>query len=352
MRTHDVLERCLNQGFALAGVGSLEPSIYGDRYCSWIDAGRHGSMSYLSRNVESRLHPSTAMAGARCAVIVADIYAGRAGPRAQIECRSGRVARYAQGSDYHKVIKKRLHTICDELRDEYPHHEHRAFVDTAPVLERELAQRAGLGWIGKHTLLINPVHGSRFFLGGFFTTLDLVPAQPEKQITDHCGSCTRCIDACPTDAISPYSVDASRCISYLTIERRDRIPKELSRSLSGWIFGCDICMDVCPHNSTNGLGRHQLWSSDAYAPRRAALDCAEVLQWTEEDRLGAVAGSAMTRANLGMLKRNAMLNLAADASTNSTTLREELRRISGSEREPDLARTTARDILAELSEID
>jgi epoxyqueuosine reductase len=234
--------------------------------------------------------------------VVADLVRARDQPPAEPEPGTGRVARYAQGRDYHTVIKKRLHKLCDELRERHPDDQFRAFVDTAPVMERDLALRAGLGWIGKHTLLINPRVGSHLLLGGVLTTLPFERPAPEP---DHCGACTRCIDACPTSAITPYSVDARRCISYLTIEHRSEIDPDLANKTDDWIFGCDICQDVCPHNSPRPKGVDVGEPNPAYEPQRERFDLLEVLGWTEDDRRRAVQGSSMKRAKLEMFKRNA-----------------------------------------------
>ncbi len=214
-------------------------------------------------------------------------------------------------------MKKRLHELCDALAAEYPGAGFRAFVDTAPVMERELSLRAGLGWIGKHTLLIHPRLGSYMLLGGVMTTLKISDAAAKVE-PDHCGTCTRCIDACPTQAITPYSVDARRCISYLTIERRGEIEESLQSQMGEWIFGCDVCQEVCPHNSVRPAGIEVGAAHEAYAPAREMLDAIAVLRWTEEDRRRELAGTAMTRAKLEMLKRNALIvvgNAAVDAET-------------------------------------
>ncbi|MFM9957399.1 MAG: tRNA epoxyqueuosine(34) reductase QueG [Phycisphaerales bacterium] len=340
-----IIERCRNLGFAEAGVCSAEPIAQdrADAYRAWIAAGKHGEMHYLAQNLDKRLDPGALMpaGGARSVIMVADQYHARAittrikqrapsvsewdelgtaqedthsltlGARgAPAESNTtGRIARYAHGDDYHDVIKTRLHALCDQLRTEHPTHDFRAFVDTAPVHERELAVRAGLGWIGKNTLLINPRKGSWLFLGGVLTTLEL--AHPSPPLAggepDHCGTCTRCIDACPTKAITPYSVDATRCISYLTIERRSETPppKELAAGFGEWLYGCDICQEVCPHNSPRPEGMEVGEMNPAYTPRRTSFDLLEVLGWTEEDRRRALKGSAMKRAKLEMWKRNA-----------------------------------------------
>jgi epoxyqueuosine reductase len=310
-------------------------------------------MEYLARNAEVRKRPELLLPGAKSVIVVGDLYrarevvgrAGVASAATEEERRThtpapslgegesdardevqvlGRIARYAQGRDYHKVMKKRLHELCDALAAEHPGAGFRAFVDTAPVMERELALKAGLGWIGKHTLLIHPRLGSYMLLGGVMTTLEISDAAAKVE-PDHCGTCTRCIDACPTEAITAYSVDARRCISYLTIERRGEIDESLQAKMGEWIFGCDVCQEVCPHNSVRpagsdvgvvgvGVGA----AHEAYAPARETLDAIAVLRWTEEDRRRELAGTAMTRAKLEMLKRNALIvvgNAVVDMET-------------------------------------
>jgi len=312
--TADILDRCERGGFALARVASLESSDHVDELRAWLDAGRHGEMGYLERNADIRENPALLLDGARCAIMVADQYGVRGedgsdsstGPETQTGgAARGRIARYARGDDYHTVMKKRLHALCDVLRQEHPGEKFRVFVDTAPVQERELALRAGLGWIGKHTLLIHPRLGSWLLLGGIMTTLGLDATKPAERVDDHCGSCTRCIDACPTGCITPWSVDASRCVSYLTIEHRTPIDPRLHGEMGDWIFGCDVCQEVCPHNSprAEGVGH----AHGAYAPRRESFDLLEVLGWTDEDRRSAFTKSSMKRASLEMMKRNAWI---------------------------------------------
>lgn len=296
-------------GFALAGVCGLEPSAYWSQFESWIAAGKHGSMAYLGEQAEQRLDPARLLAGARSAIVVADVYATRAdGPDEPLGEREGRVARYARGKDYHQTMKRRLHALADRLRDQIPGSEFRTFVDIVPVNERELAVRAGLGWVGKHTLVIHPRMGSWFLLGGLLTTLELERPASQGVVTDHCGTCTRCIDACPTGAIEAYSVDARRCISYLTIEHRGEIEAGLAERLGGWFYGCDVCQEVCPHNSARGvetLPGEATRVHEAYAPQRDRVDLVEVLGWDEEGKRRALAGTGVKRATLEMLKRNA-----------------------------------------------
>lgn len=311
IRESDIQAACRSLGFALSGVCAVGPSGRSSEFHAWLEAGKHGTMEYLARNTHIRNDPGSLLAGARSAIMVADLYRARtANDRAEKSGNgapptSGRIARYAQGRDYHKVMKKRLHDLCDSLRAQHPTAEFRAFVDTAPLMEREIAFLAGLGWIGKHTLLIHPRIGSYFFLGGILTTLEIPPVT--APLTDHCGTCTRCIDACPTNAITPYSVDASRCISYLTIENRGPIDERFHDAIGNWLYGCDICQDVCPHNSPRPSDADVGERNPEYAPRRDSFDVLEVLNWTAEDRTTALAGSAMTRATLEMFKRNAVV---------------------------------------------
>ncbi len=304
------MERCERLGFALSGVCDAAPVARHAEFRAWLAEGKHGSMDYLARNTDARVDPGRVLPGARSVIMVADVYRLR-GTREEAATEDalangrGTIATYARGRDYHKVIKKRLHLLCDELRGRFPTAGFRAFVDTAPVMERDLAQRAGLGWIGKHTLLIHPAIGSCFLLGGVLTTLEIKSSA--APVPDHCGTCTRCIDACPTQAITPHSIDAGRCISYLTIENRGVIDDRFHSAIGNWLYGCDICQDVCPHNSVRPPGADTGRMNPEYAPRRDSFDLLDVLGWTEDDRRREFAGTALTRATLAMMKRNAVI---------------------------------------------
>ncbi|MCL4220759.1 MAG: tRNA epoxyqueuosine(34) reductase QueG [Phycisphaerales bacterium] len=317
VRAQEVLERCRALGFAAAGVCAAEPSGYSDQFRAWVSRGEHGTMAYMDKHADVRLDVRLLLDGAQSVVMVADQYGLRGDVADERRPGVGRVARYARGEDYHKVIKRRLHALCDELAAEHAGERFRVFVDTAPVLERELAARCGIGWQGKHTLTINPVLGSYLLLGGFVTTMKL-EAPPEQEASkDHCGTCTRCIDACPTQAIRPYSVNATRCISYLTIEHRGEIEPEFRQAMGDWIFGCDVCQEVCPHNSARDEQRGRVHPT--YAPRRVGFDLLEVLNWSEDDRRAAFKGSALKRAKLEMMKRNAAIaagNVGGEAAHN------------------------------------
>lgn len=227
-------------GFEACGIALPAPSARGAELDRWLAAGYAGTMRYLNRQARSRKEPQRIEQTARSVVVVLDNYyydSSPAGPK---------VARYARGEDYHRIMDRRLGALSTRLLAAGACLA-RPFADAGPVPERELAERAGLGWIGKNSMLIRPGAGSWFLIGSVFTDLELAPDPPIA--TDHCGTCTRCLDACPTGAfVGPRVLDATRCISYLTIEQRGAIPVELAERLDGWVFGCDVCNDVCPWN--------------------------------------------------------------------------------------------------------
>ncbi len=309
--TRDILARAKALGFALAGVSEAKPSEHAEHIRAWLAAGKHGEMDYIADQLAQRLDPNSMLPGVRSIIAVGDLYLqrGQGASRETIPPDHGRVARYARGKDYHRTIKKRLHALCDALREEHSPHEFRACVDIEPTLEREHAERAGVGWVGKHTLLIHPEHGSYFLLGLILTTLPLESPPEQRRFPDHCGGCTRCIDACPTDAIAPTdqprSVDASRCISYLTLETRGAVPAEFHAPLGDMLAGCDICQEVCPHNSPNRTTDAPI--DEGYAPRFASLPLLEMLDWAPADRAQRLSGMALKRATMTMWKRNAII---------------------------------------------
>ena len=346
--TGHVLELCRSLGFGSAGVARARVIDYGDELVEWLEEGKQGEMAWLGNHRELRIDPGEMLAGCRSVVVVADWYAaGGENEGGENSEREGRIARYARGDDYHLTMKKRLIALCVLLRKNYPEESFRAAVDTAPVMEREHGARAGLGFVGKNTLLIEPGVGSYFFLGEILTTMELV--ESGEVVTDHCGSCTRCIDACPTDAITPYSVDARRCISYLTIEHRSLIDEKYHEAMGDWIFGCDICQEVCPHNGGGGSGGVDGFDNGIlnveYTPRRAGFDLLEVLGWDEEERRAAFSKSAMKRAKLWMMKRNALIaagNYLRDHD--DVVLRERISELAGDDGEEEIVRETARRV--------
>jgi epoxyqueuosine reductase len=288
-------------GFDLIGIAPAEPSHYRTYLRQWLDRGQAGSMEYLHKRFEERTDPGTYVPGARSVVCVAMNYHVPLAEAAQDDSHA-RVARYALGDDYHELIKERLHRLADRIRELAPEAQTRAAVDTAPVMEKELAARAGIGWLGKNTCIINEEIGSWVFLGEIITTLPLPADEPA---VDRCGTCTRCIEACPTQAITgPYQLDASKCISYLTIEHRTPLEAGAGRELANWIYGCDICQDVCPWNK-----RAPDSGEAAFVPRFASgkVDLRELLGWSDEQYRSRLRGSAMKHVKLPILQHNARL---------------------------------------------
>jgi epoxyqueuosine reductase len=302
--------QALGLGFDLAGIASLGPVGSAPEFERWLAQDHHGDMGYLERSAALRRDTTLPEPGMRSALVVALDYGGRE--------PSGPVARYARGDDYHRVMWDRLDELLawareERARDALPLRG-RAYVDTGPILERDLARRAGLGWFGKNTMLINPRTGSFFFIGALFLDAMLVPDEPFAE--DHCGTCTRCLDACPTGAFTaPRVLDARRCISYLTIELRGEIPAEMHAAVGDHLYGCDVCQDVCPWNVRFARDLHE----PAFAARPAlgghsARTLAEsVHSMTAETYATTFRGSAMKRAKLEGLRRNAAVVLANEA---------------------------------------
>jgi epoxyqueuosine reductase len=297
-----VKRRARELGFELVGIAPAGPSRYREYLRRWLDEGQGGTMEYLGKRFDERTNPGAYLPGVASVICVAMNYYVRLDEPAEGEVR-GRVARYALGVDYHEIIKDRLHELADWLR-ETAGGLTKSAVDTAPVMEKELAARAGVGWQGKNTCTINERVGSWLLLGEILTTLPLPHDEPA---TDRCGTCRRCLDACPTGALTgPYQLDARKCISYLTIEHRGEIEPELAGQMGDWLYGCDICQDVCPWNSK------ALESLDpALRPRFASgtLGAREVAGWTEEEYRLALRHSAMKRVKLPQLQRNARIVL-------------------------------------------
>ncbi len=235
-----------NEGFIACGVAPAVDATGFTQLCEWIDAGYAGEMQYFTDRRDAYRHPSSVLAGTKSILALAYPYTAAAEP--VVPVGTGRVARYAHsGTDYHDIIHPKLKRLCRLIQELAPEAQSRGVVDTAPLMEREIAQVAGLGWRGKNTLLLNKHFGSYFFLACVLTTLELPCDQPHE--TSHCGTCTACLDACPTNAFPTAGVlDATRCISYLTIEHHAPIDESLRAGIGDWVFGCDICQEVCPWN--------------------------------------------------------------------------------------------------------
>ncbi len=302
----EIKARARRLGFELCGVAPVRTSDRAAYLRRWVAEGRHGEMAWLADTVELRLDPGQLLPGARSIICCAMNYHVplQAVPEAE-RPGHGRVARYALGRDYHKHLKKRLHNLADWLRELGL--ETRTTVDSAPIMEKELHQLAGVGWVGKNTCLINPQIGSWLLLGEILTTAELPFDEPVTgpDGTGHCGTCTRCIDACPTDAITgPHQLDATRCISYLTIEHRGQIDAKLRPLMGDWLYGCDICQDVCPFNAKAPAA-----TEPDLQPRlpTGTLKLSDVLRWDRTAYRSAREGMAMNRVKLPVLQRNARI---------------------------------------------
>jgi len=283
-------------GFSACAITSLEPLPHNEELDRWLASGKAGNMRYLHRQAKKRKNPQVVDKTARRAIVVLDSYYYESIE----ETTRPKVARYARGTDYHTVTRRRLELLADFLRHNGAQTA-RAYADSGPLAERELAQRAGLGWIGKNTMLIRPNQGSWMFIGTVLTDLELEIDSPFE--TDHCGSCTRCLDACPTQAFEgPRVLDATRCISYLTIEHRGPIPADLIDRFEGWAFGCDICNEVCPWNV-----RFATESSVPEFRPRASLDHAgpDFFEKLDEPAFAADFGDTpLQRPGLERMRRN------------------------------------------------
>lgn len=244
-KSHCIKQIAAEHGFLLSGIAKLRPLEEERSHLEeWLQEGHHGEMQYMANHFEMRLDPSLLVPGSQSIISLSYNYFSHDLKNKHVP----KVGMYASGSDYHKVLKKKLKTLWKTILEELKEPaKGRFFVDSAPVMERQWAQQAGLGWTGKNSLLIHPKHGSYFFLAEIISDLELEYDEPIK---DYCGTCTKCIDACPTDAIASngYVLIANKCISYLTIESKSDIPSEHKSQMNGWVFGCDICQQVCPWN--------------------------------------------------------------------------------------------------------
>lgn len=290
-------------GFVACGVCPAVAPPGLDHLDRWLASGFAGQMHWLEERRAAYEHPAGVLPGTRSLIVLA--YPYRTVEPQPSEPGQGRVSRYAWGRDYHDLLRKKLHRIADAVRDLAPGAQARGVVDTAPLLEGEFARLAGIGWIGKNTLLLNRQWGSWFFLAAVLTDLELPADEPFA--ADHCGTCRACLDACPTDAfVEPYVLDARRCISYLTIELQDHIPNELRSGLGDWVFGCDICQDVCPWNRKAPTSAEPEF---APTPDRNPLDLVALLSLTEEQFRARFRGTPLWRAHRRGLLRSAALVL-------------------------------------------
>ncbi|GIV18333.1 MAG: epoxyqueuosine reductase [Armatimonadota bacterium] len=300
----------LSLGFDLVGFAPILPPAHALFFRKWLEQGFHGEMAYLARTADARCDPQQVLPGAKSAVVVGLNYAPAVSPGTDDPSR-GVFARYALGEDYHPVMEQKLGQLLQFIRQHYPECRAKIYVDAGPVLERDLAWRAGLGWFGKNTMLINTYRGSYFLLGEILLDVELEYDHPAF---GGCGKCNRCIEACPTGAIvAPYVLDARRCISYLTIELRGSIPEEMRSKMGNRIFGCDICQEVCPFNQPRPHAplRSAPTAEPRFAPREVTLTpkLVDLLRMSEEEFRVAFRNSPVKRAKWRGFRRNVAVAL-------------------------------------------
>jgi epoxyqueuosine reductase len=293
-------------GFQAIGIAGIDPGEHASHFRDWLAKGFHGSMEWMANRAELRLSPAALLPGTVRVIVARMDYlpANRDGLALLQQTEKAFISHYALGRDYHKLIRRRLTRLGEKIREAAGRHGFRAFVDSAPVLEKAYAEQAGLGWIGKHTLLLDRNAGSWFFLGEIFTDL---PLPIDNPVTRHCGRCEACIDVCPTKAIvAPWQLDARRCISYLTIEHKGSIPEEFRAAIGNRVFGCDDCQLVCPWN------RFARATGEAdFAPRHGLSDAllTTLFLWSEEEYLQRTEGSPLRRAGWEQWLRNLAVGL-------------------------------------------
>jgi len=297
--TQFLKERAYAEGFAYVGIAKaekMEPEA--KRLEQWLSQGHHGKMSYMENHFDLRIDPTKLVPGAKSVITLMYNYFPE---QTQVDPEAPKLAKYAQGKDYHFIVKPKLKSILNALEEKLGAQINgRCFVDSAPVLERDWASRSGIGWVGKNTLLIHPKNGSYFFLAEIILDVEFDYDGPIK---DYCGTCTKCIDACPTDAIAEegYVLDGSKCISYFTIELKEEIPKEMKGKFENWMFGCDICQEVCPWNRFSTPHKEP-----EFQPHPDLLSMTK-REWEDisEDVFRKVfKGSAVKRTKFSGLKRN------------------------------------------------
>ena len=307
--TAELKQEAARLGFALRGVcQAVGPQGY-NRFLDWLEAGYAGEMQYLSTRTAAYEHPDHVLEGVRSVVVLAMPY--RTAEPAACEPGQGRVSRYAWGGDYHDLIRSRLNDLAAWLTQREPAARVRGVVDTAPLLEREFAQMAGLGWIGKNTLLLNKQLGSYFFLSALLTDVELDSDEPHDSA--HCGTCTACLDACPTQAfVAPYVLDARRCISYLNIELKGSVPEPLREGMGDWLLGCDICQEVCPWNHRAPVSTESVFQpADATNP----VDLAELFYLDDEAFRRRFRHTPLWRPKRRGILRNAAIILGNQRAT-------------------------------------
>lgn len=290
-----IKDKAKEYGFISCGISQAEfLEQEAPRLENWLNKNAHGEMHYMENHFDKRLDPSKLVEGAKSVVSLLYNYY----PEEEQREDSFKVSKYAYGQDYHHVIKKKLRLMMEELNAEIGQIGGRVFVDSAPVLEKAWAAKSGLGWIGKHSNLLTKQRGSFYFIAELVIDIPLAYDTP---VTDHCGSCTKCIDACPTEAITPYQVDGSKCISYMTIELKNEIPTGFENKFKDWMFGCDICQDVCPWNRFSQPHNEPLFNPN---PKLLTYDKEEWTEITKDVFNEIFRKSAVKRTKFDGLKRN------------------------------------------------
>ncbi|WP_109832986.1 tRNA epoxyqueuosine(34) reductase QueG [Reichenbachiella versicolor] len=295
--TRNIRQASIKEGFQFCGISKADfLKEEAPKLEEWLNQGMHGEMAYMANHFDKRLDPRKLVDGAKSVISLIYNYYPEEDLAKEGEYK---VAKYAYGKDYHYIIKPKLKTVLQSVTDQIGEVNARVFVDSAPVHERAWAAKSGLGWVGKNSLLINRSMGSFFFLAEIILDLEL---EYDGPIKDYCGTCSRCMDSCPTDAIpKPYVVDGSKCISYLTIELKDQIPNEFSEKMENWMFGCDICQDVCPWNRFSKPHQEPLFEPNS---KFAEMDKKDWNEMTEELFREIFKGSAIKRTKYSGLKRN------------------------------------------------
>lgn len=308
-----IKDRALVEGFEKVGIVPAQALVReSDQLREWLRRGYEGQMKWMARDPEMRTDPRKLFPPARSVVVVAKNYYTPA--QHQKDPATGKISRYAWGDDYHDVIAGKLHSLLSWIKETVPGAEGKVCVDIQPMMDKSWAVCAGLGWLGKHTNVITPEYGSWVFIGELLLNFEL--EYDRQQVEDHCGTCTLCIDACPTGAITePYVLDSNKCISYATIElRTDEIPAEVKENLDGWLYGCDVCQDVCPWNRFE-----QVTNEARFQPRVENVNARliDVLELTPETYADRFRSSAMKRAKLSGLQRNArtLINIRANGES-------------------------------------
>ncbi len=299
--TNQIKEKALEIGFDKVGIAKAETLVTeGEHLKEWLEMGYQGEMKWLEREPEKRSDPTILFPGAKSIVVLAMNY--YTPHEHEEDNKKGKISRYAWGDDYHDVVKEKLRALFNWITEEIPEAKGKVCVDTAPIMDKVWAVRAGLGWMGKHSNIITKEFGSWFFIGEVL--LDLELEYETELIEDHCGTCTACLDACPTSAIiEPFLVDSNACLSYATIElRSSELPSEITKNLEGWLYGCDICQDVCPWNRFEKPTNEQRFEP---RPGNVTSDLEDIFSLTPEEYAARFRRSAIKRTKISGLKRNA-----------------------------------------------